>query len=122
MAYSLAPKEAIDAAVVAIAPHLHSPEDAGQANLLAEKALEAGLKKIAVITARKRKLGPTKRQKECLDLVKKYIKKHGMSPTFSELGKSMGISKVGVHALIYRLCDRGCIRITPHKDRSIIVL
>ena len=66
----------------------------------------------------------TKRQKELLDFIRKYVKKHEMSPTYREMSnalKNKSISNIGT--MLDSLASEGKItRRVPAKPRSIKVL
>lgn len=117
--HSIAPQQAIDAAATAMAPHL-SEEEGHKATQLAEIALRIGMKEIALIRARSRKNGLTERQKECLGVIRKYIKDHdGVSPTFAEIGSGLGVERANVFYFVHKLEERGYITMMPNKERSI---
>lgn len=62
----------------------------------------------------------TKRQKEILDFIQDFFKKYGYSPTFREIGDSLGISSSAtVHAHIENLRNKGYLKSDHNKGRSI---
>ncbi len=62
----------------------------------------------------------TKRQKEILDFVSDYIKKHGYSPFYEEIGKKFGLSALStVHEHITELVDKGFLRKDKQKERGL---
>lgn len=53
-------------------------------------------------------MGLTKRDKETLDYIKRYMKESGMTPTIREIGKGLGLySTSSVHNHVQRLIDLG---------------
>lgn len=66
--------------------------------------------------------GPTKnapRQAECLRQVASAIKAFDESPTLSELGRRMGISKVSAHLLLRKLEAEGLVSTTDSGWRNV---
>ena len=66
----------------------------------------------------------TKRQKELLDFIRKYVKKHEMSPTYREMVKALSSKSVSnIGRMLDALAEEGKItRRVPAKPRSIKVL
>ena len=65
----------------------------------------------------------TKRQKDVLDYIKKYIASHGYPPATREIGQAIGLSSPAtVHAHIKNLEDAGYIKKTNSKFRTIELL
>ena len=65
----------------------------------------------------------TKRQKDVLDFIKKYISDHGYPPATREIGQAIGLSSPAtVHTHIKKLEDAGCIKKTDSKFRTIELL
>jgi len=66
----------------------------------------------------------TKRQKELLDFIRKYVKKHEMSPTYREMVKALNSKSVSnIGRMLDALAEEGKItRRIPAKPRSIKVL
>ena len=66
----------------------------------------------------------TKRQKELLDFIRKYVKKHEMSPTYREMVKALNSKSVSnIGRMLDALAEEGKItRRVPAKPRSIKVL
>jgi repressor LexA len=71
--------------------------------------------------ARPRSEGPTPRQQDALDWIKRFIEKHGMPPTVSEIGAGLGIAKSSVFDLLVGLEERGAVKRGPLGARSLIV-
>lgn len=62
----------------------------------------------------------TKRQKEILDFVVKYIKEHGYSPFYEEISKKFGLSALStVHEHINELVGKGYLAKDEHKERGL---
>jgi repressor LexA len=62
----------------------------------------------------------TKRQKEVLDLLVSFLNKHGYSPSFEEIAKSLKLSSLAtVHKHITTLEKKGYIRRGYNQSRSI---
>ena len=66
----------------------------------------------------------TKRQKELLDFIRKYIKKHEMSPTYREMAYSLkNKSLSGIGRMLDSLASEGKIsKSTIAKPRSFKIL
>ena len=66
----------------------------------------------------------TKRQKELLDFIRKYVKKHEMSPTYREMVKALNSKSVSnIGRMLDALAEEGKItRRIPAKPRSIKIL
>lgn len=64
----------------------------------------------------------TKRQKEVLDFIKKFVDKKGYPPTLEELGKKLKVSAVStVHQHIATLIEKGYLQKSGHYTRDIDV-
>ena len=67
--------------------------------------------------------GLTKKQKEVLDYVKKYVASHGYPPAIREICAGMGLSSPAtVFTHLKKLEDQGLIRKTNSKFRTIEIL
>ena len=66
----------------------------------------------------------TKRQKELLDFIRRYVKNHEMSPTYREMVKALNTKSVSnIGRMLDALAEEGKItRRVPAKPRSIKVL
>ncbi len=66
----------------------------------------------------------TKRQKELLDFIRKYVKKHEMSPTYREMVKALNSKSVSnIGRMLDALAEEGKItKRVPAKPRSIKIL
>ncbi len=65
----------------------------------------------------------TKRQKDVLDYIKKYVSEHGYPPATREIGQAIGLSSPAtVHTHIKKLEDAGVIKKTDSKFRTIELL
>ncbi len=65
----------------------------------------------------------TKRQKEVLDFIGKYLSKNGYAPTFSEIAKEFGFNSKGtVYKHIKALCEKGLIQHEWNRTRAIEIL
>jgi repressor LexA len=65
----------------------------------------------------------TKRQKQVLDVLQKFINAHGYSPSFEEIGKALKLSSLAtVHKHIATLQKKGFIRRGYNQSRSIDVV
>lgn len=65
----------------------------------------------------------TKRQKELLEYVDRFIKEHGYGPSYREIMRALGyksVSTVAVH--IDGLISKGYLRKTTHSARSLEVV
>jgi len=71
-----------------------------------------------------KKVGLTKRQKECLDFIKVFKNRNGEPPTLSQMCSHLGFSGTGNG--IVRLLDcleaRGHIRRSAHRARGLEIL
>ncbi len=64
----------------------------------------------------------TKRQKEVLDFLVSFLNKHGYSPSFEEMAKSLKLTSLAtVHKHITTLEKKGFIRRGYNQSRSIEV-
>ena len=64
----------------------------------------------------------TKKQKKLLDFIKNYIKKHGLSPSYTEMTEFMKISpksKSTIHNYLVELEKLNFIKRIPGKWRGI---
>jgi repressor LexA len=65
----------------------------------------------------------TKRQKQVLDVLQRFINAHGYSPSFEEIGKALKLSSLAtVHKHIETLEKKGFIRRGYNQSRSIDVV
>jgi repressor LexA len=65
----------------------------------------------------------TKRQKEVLDFLVTFLNKHGYSPSFEEIGRSLRVTSLAtVHKHITTLEKKGFIRRGYNQSRSIEIL
>ena len=65
----------------------------------------------------------TKKQKEVLDFIKKYVATHGYPPAIREIGAGLGLSSPAtVFTHLKKLEDQGLIRKTNSKFRTIEIL
>ncbi|MCP4393557.1 MAG: transcriptional repressor LexA [Alphaproteobacteria bacterium] len=65
----------------------------------------------------------TPKQFELLCFINEFQNKYGISPSFKEMKKAMGLkSKSGIHSLLLSLEDRGYIKRLAHKSRAIEIL
>lgn len=63
----------------------------------------------------------TKRQKQILDFVSEYSRKHGFAPTFAEIQKRMTLRSLAtVHQHISTLESKGYLERTKRQPRSIV--
>lgn len=69
------------------------------------------------------RVGITRKQAIVLDFIAKYCEERGYSPSYQEIGESVGIaSKSGVKRLIDGLVERGRLEMLPRRARSLAVL
>ncbi len=62
----------------------------------------------------------SKRQRQILDFITDFIKKHNYSPSFREIGEYFKLSSPAtIHAHIHTLKNRGVIEFSPNIPRSI---
>lgn len=65
----------------------------------------------------------TKRQKHVLDFLAEFIDRNGYSPSFEEIGESLGLSSVAtVHKHVSNLEQKGFIRRGYNQSRSIDIV
>lgn len=58
-----------------------------------------------------------------LEFIKAYIKKHGVSPSYEVMAKSLGLkSKANMHRIVKRLEQEGHLETKPFKYYSIKVV
>lgn len=61
----------------------------------------------------------TKKQKEILDFIKKYIKNHGFSPTFEEISEHTNRAFSTVHEHVSELVSKGFLNKKDNSSRSL---
>ena len=62
----------------------------------------------------------TKRQKEILDYINRYVDENGYAPTLKEIGTGFGLSSPAtVYNHIELLVQKGYLKKTPHQGRGI---
>jgi repressor LexA len=62
----------------------------------------------------------TKRQKQLLDHLRRYIAEHGYAPTLDEIGRHFGLASVAtVHKHLRNLEQKGLVRRAPHRSRAL---
>ena len=61
----------------------------------------------------------TPRRAECLRLIREWWSAYGESPTRSELGRAMGITRVSAHLLVRGLERSGDVVVFPGVWRNI---
>lgn len=64
-------------------------------------------------------IGLTARQQQCLDFLKSYHAAKGIAPTMDEMAAHFGVAKSNVSRILDRLEERGRIRRSPRKARSV---
>lgn len=65
----------------------------------------------------------TKRQREIYDYIDGFVKKHGYSPSFEEIGDGMGLNSLAtVHKHLTNLEKKGLLRRDYNRSRSIDVV
>ena len=65
----------------------------------------------------------TNRQKDILDVIKRFIAAHGYPPTVREIGKELNLSSPATtHFHINRLEDKGYLRKNESKNRAMEIL
>ena len=63
---------------------------------------------------------PTKREAALLDFMKAYLVENGYTPSYDECKEALGLlSKSGVHRMVKGLEQKGFIKSSPHRSRSI---
>ena len=62
----------------------------------------------------------TRRESQCLHLIREYIRSHGYSPTYRWLADHMGLASLsGVHRVVSSLEGQGRVQRMSRKARSI---
>src|SRR6188508_2237840 len=65
----------------------------------------------------------TKRQREILDYLQDFIQQHGYAPSLEEIGRRFGLSSLAtVHKHLTNLQEKGCIRRSWNRSRSVELL
>lgn len=74
--------------------------------------------------AREKTLTPTmtRRQNQVKWFIEDFFNKHGIAPTYSEIGEAIGVSKVAAFNLVKRMEERGIVRLMAHRSRSIVLV
>ena len=62
----------------------------------------------------------TRRQREVLDVIRRFIEERRYSPSLEEIGQELGLSSVAtVHKHVSHLVDKGFVRRSWNQNRSI---
>ena len=65
----------------------------------------------------------TEHQNRALEAIRHHVKRHGMPPSRSELGKALDIGhQAGVERVLGALSKKGWVRLVPRVDRGIRLL
>ena len=65
----------------------------------------------------------TPRQKQLVDYLRGYIRRHGYAPTLEEMGRHLRLGSLAtVHKHLRRLEDKGLIRRRAHQSRALEVV
>jgi repressor LexA len=65
----------------------------------------------------------TRRQREILDYLQEFIQQHGYAPSLEEIGRRFGLSSLAtVHKHLSNLQEKGCIRRSWNRSRSVELL
>ena len=65
----------------------------------------------------------TKRQREILDYLQEFIQQHGYAPSLEEIGRRFSLSSLAtVHKHLTNLQEKGCIRRSWNRSRSVELL
>ncbi len=65
----------------------------------------------------------TKRQREILDYLQEYIQQQGYAPSLEEIGRRFNLSSLAtVHKHLTNLQEKGCIRRSWNRSRSVELL
>ena len=65
----------------------------------------------------------TEHQDKALQAIRQHVKRHGMPPSRSELGKALDIgTQAGVERVLSALSKKGWVRLLPRVDRGIRLL
>jgi SOS-response transcriptional repressor LexA len=67
-------------------------------------------------------LGLTRRQTDCLDFIKGYIRENEIAPSVVEIGSALGIAKQSVLDLLRNLESKGAIYRQRYRARTIVVI
>lgn len=62
-----------------------------------------------------------RRQAECLRAIRRYWRANQISPTRSELGRELGITRVSAHLLVAKLEASGHVATIPGGWRNIVL-
>lgn len=64
--------------------------------------------------------GMTRRQRDLLEFIRKYVNDYGISPSYEEMCVGIGLAgKAGIHRLVVGLRDRGFVDFQPSSARSV---
>ena len=65
----------------------------------------------------------TERWQLVLDFIRAYIKKHGVSPSYEVMAKSLGLkSRANMHRIVKRLEEEGHLQRKPNKFYGVKVV
>jgi DNA polymerase V len=80
------------------------------------------MKAIKAKLGRKPTIGLTKAQERVIFVIKNIIAEQGIPPTMQEIADTLKISCPSVYEHIHKLVDKGVLRHTPRKSRSIEII
>jgi repressor LexA len=70
-----------------------------------------------------RDMALTRRQRQLYDFIGRFVKEHGYSPSFAEIGQGLGLSSLAtVHKHISNLEKKGLLRRDYNRSRSLDIL
>ena len=68
------------------------------------------------------RFGMTQSQKDGFDFIKKHTENFGVSPSFREIKKELGLKSLSeVHRIVTALVDRGRVGYIPRRARSLVI-
>ncbi len=67
-------------------------------------------------------MGLTPRQADCLAFIRKRLEAGQVAPSYEEIAGHLGIVKSNAHRMVHALAERGHIRFTSARGRSIALV
>ena len=67
-------------------------------------------------------IGLTGKQRQVLEVIRRYIREHGTAPTLEELADSLGVSKATAQGYVRRLVEKGVLRRRRYEHRGIEIV
>lgn len=68
-------------------------------------------------------MGLTRRQRDCLEMIRRFQERNGYAPSFREIATGLNIrAKSRIHTLVSALVERGHVRHVPAHTRTLEIV